>query len=66
MTGGDLIKVAGDDPQVVEAYLHSAEFHATMDLLARVLPAFLRGLADEALLAQHRLEEYVREMERGR
>ena len=64
MTGDELIDVAGSDPQVVQAYLHSAEFHAALDLFARVLPSFLRGLADEALLTQQRLEEYTRALER--
>jgi hypothetical protein len=49
-TGEQLIRaLAPDDTTVVQAWHTSAEFHAMIELFARVAPSILHTLAAEAL-----------------
>lgn len=43
-----LVEILAGDRDMYRLYSQSPEFHAALDILARVLPAVVRLLADEA------------------
>jgi hypothetical protein len=38
----------GNDPRLLTAYHHDAEFHAAIEIMARTLPPFVQLMADQA------------------